>query len=209
MSDQKRFIEIILAVITGLGKILFVDILHLKFYFIVTACLFWISYLIYHAGVRPESLHHWGFRRDNFRSAFMSLLPYALVAITVFFIYGLIQDTLVFNWHVLLIMLIYPLWGVIQQYLVVGLVAGNLQDQTKLHIPKWTIIIFTAILFSLVHFPSALLITGTFILALVYSYQYLRERNLWVLGLYHGWLGCLFYYFVLGRDPYVEVFGAI
>ena len=47
---------------------------------------------------------------------------------------------------------------------------------------------------------------GTFILALLYTTVYLRERNLFALGLFHGWLGALFYYTVVGRDPYMEVF---
>ena len=47
---------------------------------------------------------------------------------------------------------------------------------------------------------------GTFVLALLYSAVYLRERNLYALGLFHGWLGALFYYTVVGRDPFMEVF---
>jgi uncharacterized protein len=50
---------------------------------------------------------------------------------------------------------------------------------------------------------------GTFILALLYGYIYLRSRNLYVLGLFHGWLGALFFYTVVGRDPFAEVFGKL
>jgi hypothetical protein len=48
---------------------------------------------------------------------------------------------------------------------------------------------------------------ATFFLAAVYGWVYWKERNLYVLGLFHGWLGGIFYYTVLGRDPFVEVFG--
>jgi hypothetical protein len=48
---------------------------------------------------------------------------------------------------------------------------------------------------------------ATFGLGLVYIPLYLRYRNLWPLGFYHGWLGTLFYLWVLGRDPWVETFG--
>jgi uncharacterized protein len=37
----------------------------------------------------------------------------------------------------------------------------------------------------------------------------LKERNIYVLGLFHGWLGGFFYYMVLGRDPFLEVFGKV
>lgn len=48
---------------------------------------------------------------------------------------------------------------------------------------------------------------GTFLLALFYGYVYLRVRNVFMLGLFHGWLGGLFFYTVVGRDPFLEVFG--
>ena len=121
--------------------------------------------------------------------------------------YGFYYETMIISWHIIPILIIYPIWGIIQQYLVVGLVAGNLNDQQKLNIPKIGIIIITSILFSIVHYPSTMLIIGTFLLAIIYTIEYLKERNLWVLGIYHGWLGCFYYYLVLNRDPFIEVFG--
>jgi len=198
--------EIAASVLTGLGKILFVDILEMKFAFILAACLFWIGYIIFRYRQDPLIMSYWGLTRKNFSEVFRMFLPYALGCVILFVTYGLISDTLIVNWHIVPIMLLYPLWGVIQQYLVVGLVAGNLDDYGKRKIPKWLIVILTAILFSVVHFPSPLLIGGTFLLALVYTIVYLKKRNLLVLGLYHGWLGGLFYFFVLNRDPFEEVF---
>ncbi len=39
--------------------------------------------------------------------------------------------------------------------------------------------------------------------------QGLRIRNVYVLGILHGWLGALFYYTVVDRDPFIEVFGKL
>jgi membrane protease YdiL (CAAX protease family) len=69
--------------------------------------------------------------------------------------------------------------------------------------------VITAILFSLLHYPNLWLMVGTFVLALLYTIVYLRERNLYALGMFHGWLGALFYYTVVERDPFMEVFGQI
>jgi len=44
---------------------------------------------------------------------------------------------------------------------------------------------------------------------LLYGYIYLRSRNVYVLGLFHGWLGGLFFYTVVGRDPFIEIFGKL
>ncbi len=207
ISLRRRIFEISASVITGLGKILFVDVLEMKFGFIITACLFWIGYILYRYKQEPQIMRYWGLSMDHFSEVFRRLLPYALVCVGLFIAYGIYRDTLILHWHIIPIMLLYPLWGVIQQFLVVGLVAGNLDHQDKFSIPKWIIVLLTAILFSVVHFPSPLLIGGTFLLAIVYTIVYLRQRNLLALGLYHGWLGGLFYFFVLERDPFLEVFG--
>ena len=71
------------------------------------------------------------------------------------------------------------------------------------------IVLITALVFGAVHYPHHLLIAGTFVLALVYAVLSLKNRNLIVLGTFHGWLGAFFYYTVLGRDAWQEVFGVI
>ena len=48
---------------------------------------------------------------------------------------------------------------------------------------------------------------ATFLLGLAFAPLYLRYRNVWPLGLYHGWLGTLLYYQVLGEDPFLRVMG--
>jgi membrane protease YdiL (CAAX protease family) len=104
-------------------------------------------------------------------------------------------------------LLIYPLWGIVQQFLVIGLVAGNLQHVKAGKLPAFVIIGITALLFGFVHYPDRWLMLGTFVMSLVYGFIFLQERNLFVLGLIHGWLGGLFYYTVVDRDPFMEVFG--
>ena len=209
LSINRRVFEIISVVLTGLGKILFVNILEQKLAFTIIACLFWIGYIIFRVSTDAKILEYWGFTKRNFRKSFMKLLPYALISVLIFMVYGIYQETIILRWHGLLILLIYPIWGVIQQYLVVGLVAGNLSDQESIKISKLAIILLTSILFSIVHYPSTMLMIGTFLLAIAYTIEYLKERNLWVLGIYHGWLGCFYYYFVLNRDPFIEMFGSL
>ncbi|HEU5148393.1 MAG TPA: hypothetical protein VFT90_16820 [Chryseosolibacter sp.] len=57
------------------------------------------------------------------------------------------------------------------------------------------------------HYPFYWLMIGTFLLALFYGYVFLRLRNVYVMGILHGWLGAVFFYTVVGRDPFAEVFG--
>ena len=63
------------------------------------------------------------------------------------------------------------------------------------------------VLFAFIHFPNGLLMLATGLMAGLFIPCYLRDRYLWPLGLYHGWLGTFFYLWVLGKDPWVSVFG--
>ena len=207
ISDKRRIFEILAVFTTGLGKFVFMDLLDYRFPFIVTAIVLWSLYISIQTKKTPTILRYWGFRSDNFRPALNIVLPFGIVSILTFFAIGYLRDTLNLTWHIIPILIIYPMWGVIQQFLVIGLVAGNLHDQQKVTLKKVTIILITAALFGGIHYPYVWLMFGTFLLASFYGYVYLKEKNLWVLGLFHGWLGGLFFYTVVNRDPFIEVFG--
>ncbi|MDW3652821.1 MAG: CPBP family intramembrane glutamic endopeptidase [Bacteroidia bacterium] len=208
-SERRKWLEIVAVALTGLGKPIFMDFLDWRFFYIATACLGWAAYILYRSKSSPGILQYWGFRRDNFKEVFMLLLPYVLLASLVFVLLGHWRGSLNLSWHILPIMLIYPIWGVIQHFLILALFGGNLQEQMRYPIPKWLIVILTAFLFAIVHYPFPLLIAGTFVLALVYVLVYLKSRNLWVLGMYHGFLGAVFFYSIMERDPWLEIFGAL
>lgn len=209
IKDNTRLLEISLVLITGLGKFLFMDILNWRLPYIVTACLFWIGYVFFRQKKNKEILKYWGFTKTNFSKTFFELLPVAVLAIILFYFLGNHLGTNILNWHILPILLIYPLWGIIQQFIIVGLIGRNLKDYQKIKIPELVIILITATVFAIVHYPFSLLIIGTFFLAIVYTTLYLRGRNLIVLGIYHGWIGAVFFYTILERDPWMEVFSIL
>lgn len=86
-----------------------------------------------------------------------------------------------------------------------ALVAGNLKSTNRMG-DGW-IIFLTSALFGLMHLPDPWLVGATFLMALIYAWYYLREQNLYVLGLLHGVLGAIFYFIALGKDPWVRVWG--
>jgi hypothetical protein len=49
-----------------------------------------------------------------------------------------------------------------------------------------------ALLFGAVHLPDMRLTAATCVLGAVFTMIFLRWRNLWPLGLWHGWLACSF-----------------
>lgn len=206
ISDRIRLLEITAVVLTGIGKFIFMDYLNWRLPYVVIVILAWSAYVIYRYRKDKRVLIDWGFRKDNFKAVLILMLPFAIISVTSFFIIGYYQNTINLSWHILPLLITYPIWGTIQQFLTIGLVAGNLSTLKCVKFSRVTVVVLTAILFSLVHYPSIWLLIGTFILALVYGYYYLRSKNLYVLGILHGWLGALFYYTVVNQDPFAEIF---
>lgn len=207
ISDRQRIAEISAVILTGAGKFIFMDWLQWKLLFITIAISGWIIYVSLRRKQIPGILQYWGFRTDNFREVAKIVLPFGMISMIVFFLLGFYFETIDITWHIIPVLVLYPVWGTIQQFLVISIVAGNLKDLKESKFPVPVIILVTALLFGFLHYPFYWLIFGTFLLALFYGYVFLRSRNVYVMGIFHGWLGAMFFYTVVGRDPFAEVFG--
>jgi uncharacterized protein len=206
-SRQAAILEISLAVVTAIGKFVFMDWLNWKFGFIVAMILMWSLYIKWRYRQNRHVLRQWGFQWDNFITVVKLMLPFGILAVVLSVVIGYWQGTINLTWHIIPILILYPLWGTIQQFLVISLVAGNLHALNLKGLNKTMIIALAAILFGLVHYPYGWLMVGTFFLALFYGYVFLKARNVYAMGLFHGWLGAIFFYTVVGRDPFMEVMG--
>jgi hypothetical protein len=209
ITDRRRALEVGGVLLTAAGKFVFMDTLNWKLPFIIVAIVCWVAYVIARAKRVPNILEYWGFTLRNFSRAARIVLPFALVAIVACIVIGIRRDTVNITWHILPILVLYPIWGIIQQFLCVALVAGNMDDISTIRFNKLIIVLVTAVLFGGLHYPFYWLIAGTFVLALFYAFVYFKVRNLFVLGIFHGWLGAIFFYTVVGRDPYEEIFGKL
>jgi len=206
LSDKVRILEISAVLLTAIGKFVFTDFLEWRLPFVIIAIILWSTYVYYRYRKDKAALKDWGFRWDNFKSVLSLVWPFVMLSITVFFVIGYVQGTINMTWHILPLLITYPIWGGIQQFLTIGLIAGNLDGFKSVKFNRTLIIFVTAIMFSIVHYPSVWLMVGTFVLALFYGYIYLKAKNIYVLGLFHGWLGALFYYTVVNQDPFQDVF---
>ena len=209
ITDKRRTFEILAVLLTAVGKFVFMDTLQAKLPFILSIIAGWAIYVIYRHRKAPGILSYWGFRRDTLKNVTYRVLPFAISAIVLCFFIGYYRGTLNITWHIFPILLLYPIWGCIQQFLVIALVAGNLQDLKNYSVNHATAITTAALLFGLMHYPFYWLMVGTTVLALLYGFIYLRSRNIYVMGIFHGWLGALFFYTVVGRDPFAEIFGKL
>ena len=133
----------------------------------------------------------WGFRLDNLVHASRAPAAFAAVALVAMAIYGGLQGTLTWRPAMAVLLLLYPSWGLIQQFLLQAMFARNLHREVAWLRSPWRLAPLNALLFGLVHAPDLALMGATFLMGLAFTPMYLRDRNLWPLGVFHGWARCV------------------
>src|SRR4051812_32973539 len=114
ISDKRRKYEIIAVSITGIGKLIFMDLLHWRLPFILVAVIGWAAYVISRSKKIPGVLPYWGFRIDNFKNVTHKILPFGIVSVITFFVVGYERGTINLTWHIIPVLILYPIWGIIQ-----------------------------------------------------------------------------------------------
>jgi membrane protease YdiL (CAAX protease family) len=209
ISNKTRVLEISAVVLTAAGKFIFMDYLNWRLPFVVIAITCWVLYVIKRNKEIPGITKYWGFRTDNINKVLKTVLLFGILTLVACITAGIYLGTINITWHIIPILVLYPIWGTIQQFLLIALTSGNLSDLKNSNLNKIFIVFISAILFGLIHYPYIWLMIGTFVLAIFYGFIYMKERNLYVLGVFHGWLGAIFYYTVVDRDPFLETFGRL
>ncbi|MEQ1568000.1 MAG: CPBP family intramembrane glutamic endopeptidase [Myxococcota bacterium] len=168
-------------------------------WWVVPVVLAWVAHVAVTARRDPEALAGWGLRRDGLLPTSLAVGAVSLVAGAGMLAWGASTGA-TYGWTFALALVSYPLWGLVQQLLVQGVVTGNL---ARLPIPgaPYVAALGSAVVFGVVHAAEPVLVVATFGMGLVFAPIWLRWRNLWPLGLAHGWLGAIVYFAVLHQDP--------
>jgi len=189
------------VVATAAGFLIF----GLSFAYIGAASVLWVGYVLGRYRWDPEVFERWGFRRAGFGRAAALSAPFAVAALAFTGLWAVSSGDAVINAHLPLLLVLYPPWGAVQQFLVCALVADNLVAIGRGRIRERGAVIIAATLFAAVHAPEHELVVATFFLGLVTTAVYFRTRNLWVPGILHGWFATLVYFFVMGTDPWAQL----
>lgn len=196
-----RALEIAAAAVTAAGKFVLADWLDLQLWYTVAAIIFWTTYVLLRHKAAPSVLKRWGFQRAGMREAAV-LSGMALLAGGSFCVaYAIVTGEALINTNLVLIFLLYPAWGLIQQFLVVALLADNLMALTHERASEFVIVMVSALIFSAIHIPEPGLMVATFFLGATTTLIFFRTRNLWIIGILHGWFASLLYFLVLRHDP--------
>ena len=198
--------EIYAVLNTGILKFVLMDWLNWRAVYITAAILFWTFFIYVRYKNNPEVIDLWGIRKKNFLKSMRKLLPFGLIAGVVILAYGYANNVSYHLWHIIPVLIFYPLWGAFQQFIVAGIVAGNLDHNNLANLSKTKIIIIVSFLFALMHAPHWILAGYVFIMEVVFLSVFLPLRNIWALGIYHGVVSTLFLYFISGRDLFKELY---
>ena len=193
-------IEVLLVLLT-VAAFQVGEYLGLKAVFIATAAVFWVTYVLVRWRRDPGVLREWGFRSENLLPATAAgVAVLAVVGGAMFYVQWL-RGPLWLPRNFWVTLALYPLWGIVQQFLLNGIIARNLARR----LPPAAAVLCAAVLFAVAHAPDGALMGLTFVAGCVWVPIYLRWRNLWPLGVCHGLLGALAYYVLLGRDVWLEL----
>ena len=206
MKIARNVWEVAAVILTALLHPVFVDVFHQRAVFIALALCGWTIYLGTRCWKEKNVLQHFGFRKQGLKGSFVATSVFAVAAMAAMGGVAVNRHALVIRWPMLVLLALYPIWGTFQQLLVQGVFVRTVISSASGVWPKVIATVVAALLFAAVHLPELKLAAATCLLGLAFTLIYLRWRNLWPLGLYHGWLGVFYYYWVLGRDPWAETF---
>jgi membrane protease YdiL (CAAX protease family) len=134
---------------------------------------------------RGETPRDLGFRLDNLAPAAGRVFSYVGPLIVIILLIGVVAGSFRVpeRSELLARLIILPLFGVAQQYLLLGFYLRRFEEALPGELLP---VLATALTFSLLHLPNAFLVVFTFLAGLGSCWLYARAKNLWVLGLAHG-----------------------
>jgi membrane protease YdiL (CAAX protease family) len=203
--DGRHTFELALVIGCGVGNFLFESVLHAKTVFIIVAASTWLGYVLWRWRRDRGVLHTWGLRRDNLAAAARAALLITVPLVICGTAYGFTTRHFPPPRGFWLILLLYPAWGIAQQFLLNAMLARNLSTL----LPAWAVVLVSAVLFAAAHAPDLPVVALTLPAGALWVLMYRRWPNLWALGIAHGIIGTVVFYGVLGRDPLAFLLGKI
>jgi uncharacterized protein len=172
--------------------------------FIVSCMTFWGLYLVVRVYRNRVLLDQWGLRPTRFvRELARFLTPVVVVAVLAGAVYAAATERPLWPAWIGVSLLLYPAWGLVQQWLVQSLLVDNVRALTGARLP-W-LMVLGAVGFGAVHVAHPKLVVATALVGAVYVWLFQRWRNLWPLAVCHGVLGSFFYPWVLGISPTADI----
>lgn len=201
--DARAKAELGAVVLTGVGHLVAAEA-GVTGAYLPAVVVGWGGYVGYRTATEPGYLRELGFSGEKLGRAARDVGFLSAGAVVVMAAYGATRGSLRVDQELGVLLLLYPAWGLTQQMLVQGYVTRHL-DAAGLSLLAVTPI--SAVAFGSVHVPNWPLAGATTVMGGTFAPLYLRDRNLWPLGVAHGVLGGLFYTWVLECDAIDQLRG--
>ena len=154
----KKNFELIAVLFTSILKFLLIDWLNARIIYIIGVSIFWIGYMLFRKRTHNENEI---FKLHNFKHSFIILLPIILLNGLACAFYAYNNNAFYISWHVLLVFLLYPLWGVIQQFIMLEAILINLIVFFNGKASNTILVFIVSTLFGIIHYPNAFLMIYT------------------------------------------------
>jgi hypothetical protein len=164
----------------------------------LAAALAWGAYLAVRWARDPSFGSAVGFRACGFAAAFRASAVFAGAGTAGLLALGAMLGRPLPPASFWVLAAVYPLWGIAQQFALQALITRNLRPLLG---PVALRVAVVAAMFALAHFPNYPLMFLSGLGGLGFTWIYERHRNLWAVGIAHGWLGAVAYYCALGQNP--------
>ena len=198
---SRQLAEIGAVVLTGAGQFAATS-LDASSVYIPAVMASWGGYVGYRAATEPGFLRDAGFSGQNAGRAWRDATLFAAGAVGGMAIIGASRGTLDTDGLLVPLLVLYPAWGLTQQFLVQSMLTRNL---AAAGLPAAAIPPVSAAAFGAVHVPNWDLVAATTFAGAAFTHLYQRDGTLWPLGVYHGALGAFAYVWVLDRQSWDEV----
>ncbi|MFI5143836.1 MAG: type II CAAX prenyl endopeptidase Rce1 family protein [Thermoanaerobaculales bacterium] len=199
---QRAAFEIALVAVPGVLNVATFGVPHAKTVLVLASLVVWLAYAAARVRADRGVLRAWGFGWDALRAAATPLVAVTAALTALALVYGVAVGHVPPPHGFWVVLALYPIWGVAQQFLLNPILARNFEQ----FVPAGAALAAAALGYSLSHAPDWPMVALTLPAGVLWVWLYRRFPSLWAIGIAHGVIGTCAYYLVLGRDPFSKLF---
>ena len=197
------FFELLSAVCTGI-LFLIVGFKYQTLY-VCGMLLYWCSYIIYRYLSNNTIVKIWGLYEPS--TIYKSLLYTGIICLGLCIVLYNYISSFYITRNLYISFVLYPLWGIAQQFLLQSMVLSNIIKLYKITngISLQLLILFLSCIFGYVHKYIPVLIVPTILWGYISSNLYLQFHNIIPIGICQGILATILFYGILRIDVLKDI----